>query len=151
MGGASPEGTAAYRYGNAGRIVALRLGGGPIPLPSEVSHVAAFPRPTLERFGTPELIERGNELFRRHCNHCHLNEAAAGTVPDLRRMTVQTQAEFAEIVSRGTRASKGMGPFAQILSEKDVDAIHAAVVDAAWRKYEHEHPAPHSVRIPRVR
>jgi quinohemoprotein ethanol dehydrogenase len=145
LGGASPEGTAAYRYGNAGRIVTLRLGGGPIPLPSEVSHAAAFPRPTLDRFGTVELIERGNELFTRHCNHCHLNEAAAGTVPDLRRMSVQTQAEFADIVLRGTRASKGMGPFAQILGKSDVDAIHAAMVDASWREYEREHPVPHSV------
>jgi len=145
LGGAAPEGTAAYRYGNAGRIVTLRLGGGPVPLPPEVSHAADFPRPPLERLGTAELVERGNELFRRNCNRCHLNTGAGGVVPDLRRMSAQTHAEFADIVLRGKRVSKGMGSFAQILSEDDVNAIHAAMVDAAWQEYEREHPAPHSV------
>lgn len=145
LGGAYPKGTAAYRYGNAGRIVALKLGGGPVPLPPEISHAAAFPRPALERFATAEMIERGNGLFRRHCNRCHLNETAAGTVPDLRRMSAQTHAEFESIVLRGVRASKGMGSFAQVLSENEVRAIHGAMVDAAWREYEREHPVPHSI------
>jgi quinohemoprotein ethanol dehydrogenase len=142
--GADAEGTAAYQYGNQGRIVTLRLGGGPVPVPPEVSHAAAFPRPPVERFGAPELIERGNELFKRHCNHCHLNQSATGVVPDLRRMTAQTHAEFEDIVLRGARASKGMGSFAQILGQDDVNAIHAAIVDAAWREYEREDPVPHS-------
>ena len=145
LGGAAPEGTAAYQYGNAGRIVALRLGGGPIPLPSEITHEVAFPRPSVDRFGTPDLIEHGYDLFKRNCNRCHVNDTASGTVPDLRRMTAQTHAEFADIVLRGKRASKGMGSFAEILSEEDVDAIHAAMVDKAWQEYERENPAPHSV------
>ncbi len=101
-------------------------------------------RPSVDRFGAPDLIEHGYDLFKRNCNRCHANETASGTVPDLRRMTAKTHAEFADIVLRGKRASKGMGSFAAILSEKDVDAIHAAMVDAAWQKYERENPAPHS-------
>ena len=145
LGGALPDGTAAYKYGNAGRIVTLKLGGGPVPIPPEIPHQAAFPRPELERFGTAQLIiDHGNELFQRHCHHCHLNESAAGPIPDLRRMSAKTHAEFADIVLRGIRASKGMGPFSQILSEEDVTAIHAAMVDAAWSQYEREHPTPHT-------
>jgi quinohemoprotein ethanol dehydrogenase len=145
LGRAYPEGTAAYRYGNVGRIVLFKLAGGAVPLPEEVSHNAEFPRPALERFGTAETIELGNGLFKRYCNRCHLNEAAAGSVPDLRRMSAQTHSEFKNIVLRGARASKGMGSFAPVLREDEVRAIHAAMVDAAWREYEREHPVRHAI------
>jgi quinohemoprotein ethanol dehydrogenase len=141
LGGAYPPGTAAYRYGygNAGRIVAFKLGGGAVPLPREVDHSTEFPQPAMERFGTPATIERGNALFERHCSICHRNNAAAGTVPDLRRMSAQTQADFKDIVLGGIRAAKGMGSFANVLSADDREAIHAAMADAAWRQYELEH------------
>jgi quinohemoprotein ethanol dehydrogenase len=144
LGHAYPEGTAARRYGNAGRIVAFKLGGGPVPLPDEVPQSAEFRRPPIARFGTAALLEQGNALFSRNCSICHKNESGAGAVPDLRRMSVQTHADFEDIVLKGIRAAKGMGSFAHILSEDDVNAIHAALVDAAWREYEHEHPALHS-------
>jgi quinohemoprotein ethanol dehydrogenase len=137
-------GTAAYRYGNAGRIVAFKLGGGEVPLPEEISHSDALPRPALERWGTSTTIDLGNTLFERHCTICHKNNAAAGTAPDLRRMSAQTQAQFEKIVLGGIRAEKGMGSFASVLSADEVNAIHAALVDTAWREYKRENPDPHS-------
>ncbi|HKY91556.1 MAG TPA: PQQ-dependent dehydrogenase, methanol/ethanol family [Nevskiaceae bacterium] len=138
LGGTHFEGTAAYRYGNAGRLIVLRLGGGAVPLPAEIAREARFPHPAAARHGTPESIARGTELFTRHCNICHKNSAAAGTVPDLRRISAQTHAQFEDIVLGGTRASRGMGSFAGVLSREDVDAIRAAMISDAWKAYEAE-------------
>jgi quinohemoprotein ethanol dehydrogenase len=144
IGGAYPEGSAARRYGNSGRIVAFRLAGGAVPLPQEVSRTADFPRPTTERFGSATSVDLGYALLNRHCTRCHTNVSGIGTIPDLRRMSTETNADFDNIVLGGVRAAKGMGSFAHILSPQDVAAIHAALVDAAWREYEREHPVPHS-------
>ncbi|HPE31477.1 MAG TPA: PQQ-dependent dehydrogenase, methanol/ethanol family [Parvularculaceae bacterium] len=142
LGGSFPEGTAPYRYGNAGRIVAFKLGGGVVPLPTEVEHASAFPRPSIERFGTQAQIDHGNELLKRHCSRCHKNNDASGAIPDLRRMSAETDAAFEDIVLRGARAEKGMGSFEGVLTPEEVEAIHAAIVDAAWREYKRSQPGP---------
>ena len=141
LGGTYAEGTAADRYGNAGKLIVLRLNGGAIPLPAEVSREARFPRPAAERYGSAELIAHGSDLFKRHCQHCHNNSAASGTVPDLRRISVQTDGEFEDIVLGGIRASKGMGSFKGVLTAQDVDAIRAAILNEAWHAFESEQPA----------
>jgi quinohemoprotein ethanol dehydrogenase len=138
LGGTHPEGTAAYRYGNAGKLIVLRLGGGAVPLPDEIKRDAKFPRPVAERSGSADTITRGMELFARHCSVCHKNNAAAGTVPDLRRIDAKTYAEFSDIVLEGTRATRGMGAFKGQLTAQDVDAIRAAMIDEAWRAYDAE-------------
>ena len=142
LGGTFPEGTAAHRYGNAGRIVVLRLGGGPVPLPAEVQRENQFPRPPAERYGSAETLARGSELFQRHCDHCHNNAAASGTIPDLRRINAQTYQDFQKIVLDGIRAAKGMGSFKGVLSPEDADAIRAAILNEAWQQYEREQAAP---------
>lgn len=136
MGGANPEGTAAYRYGNAGKLIVLYLGGGAVPLPAEVVRERKFERPPVARYGSAAQIDRGTELLKRHCSHCHNSTAMAGTVPDLRRINRQTYEQFADIVLGGTRAAKGMGSFAGILDPADVDAIRATVIDQAWQAYD---------------
>jgi quinohemoprotein ethanol dehydrogenase len=130
-----PIGTAAYRYGNAGRIVAFKLDGGPVPLPEEVTHATAFPHPAADRFGTPEQIGHGLDLFKRHCAHCHANQAS-GTIPDLRRINGRTFGEFDDIVLRGSRAAKGMGNFSSLISAADVYDIRAALMSEAWTAYQ---------------
>lgn len=135
LGGMQPEGTAAHRYGNAGRIVAFKLDGGAVPLPTELQAAAAFPEPAVERFGSSEQIDTGNALLKRHCARCHANEAT-GTIPDLRRMSTATHQQFADIVIRGTRADKGMGAFAGVINAKEAEAIRAAMIASAWDAYE---------------
>lgn len=142
LGGAHPVGTAAQRYGNASRIVAFKLGGGAVPLPAELAAATAFPRPALERFGSREQIDRGADLLKRHCNRCHINQDS-GAVPDLRRMTQATHADFDAIVLQGIRASKGMGSFAGVLTPEQAHDIHAAILDEAWRAFE-AHATPQS-------
>jgi quinohemoprotein ethanol dehydrogenase len=143
LGGSYPEGSAAARYGNAGRIVAFRIGGGSVPLPAKVDRSSDFPRPAVARFGTPEQIDLGDALLKRHCSRCHSNEGS-GAVPDLRRMSGQTHAEFDAIVLGGARASKGMGSFGGLLSPAEAQSIRAAILASAWRAYDATQGVPQS-------
>lgn len=144
LGGTHHEGTAAHRYGNAGKLVVLRLGGGTVPLPAEIHREAKFARPPAERYGSAQMISSGVDLFARHCSHCHKNDATSGTVPDLRRITAQTYGQFEAIVLGGIRADKGMGSFKALLDARDVDAIRAAMLNDAWSAYESEQGTPAS-------
>ena len=136
LGGTSPPGTAAARYGNAGRIVAFKLGGGAVPLPKERAVEAKpFPQPAVPRFATVEQATRGAELQKRHCARCHLN-GGGGTIPDLRRMSVDTMRDFRDIVLNGARAARGMGSFAGVITPAEAEDIRAAIVEDAWRAYE---------------
>ena len=136
LGGAHHEGTAAYRYGNAGKIIVLRLGGGPVPLPAEIHRETKRERPPAERYGSEQMIMQGADLLKRHCSHCHNNTSASGTVPDLRRINEKTFKEFDQIVLGGIRADKGMGSFKGVLTAEEVDAIRAATLNEAWQQYE---------------
>ena len=49
-------------------------------------------------------------------------------------------AEFKNIVLKGDFAPLGMERFDDILSEADVDAIHAYLVDQAWQGYKAQTP-----------
>ena len=42
---------------------------------------------------------------------------------------------FKDIVLRGAVAPTGMESFSDILTEKDVDDIHAYLIDQAWHAY----------------
>lgn len=120
-------GYADYHYGNKGRIVAFKLGGGDVPHRPLVSRAAASTEPPVPDTGTPEQIASGKALFAQHCAMCHAN----GRAPDLTRMTAATHTEFPNIVLKGARSAKGMPSFAAVISETEVQAIHAFVINAA--------------------
>ncbi len=138
LGQVHPPGSAAYRYGNKGRIIAFKLGGGAVPIPPEIDHAGSdFPLPPVERRGTTAQLDRGAELYSRNCVKCHNNSDGEGMgIPDLRRMSVTTHDDFSEVVLEGTLAAKGMGSFKGLLTQEDVEAIHSYVVDQAWQAYE---------------
>jgi quinohemoprotein ethanol dehydrogenase len=136
MGGPFPTDSAAYRYGNAGRLIALRLGGGAVPKPASVSDapfVAPASRPDAR------LAAKGEILYNRYCARCHVFDRSV--LPDLRRMTAATDALFYEIVLNGAYVAKGMGRWDDVLSHADAEAIHAFVLDRTWSAYEAEQPA----------
>ena len=142
LGGIHAPGSAAYRYGNRGRIVAFKLGGGAVPHPSERSHDAdEFRLPPLARTGTSGSVQTGAALFQRNCAHCHTN-IGEGNIPDLRKMSTATHAEFSDILLKGTRAGKGMGNFSALLSPDDVRSIHDYLIDLQWLTYENAHANP---------
>ena len=66
---------------------------------------------------------------------CHANQAH-GLTPDLRRMTADTHKEFKDIVLKGARRFSGMPQWDDVLSEADVEAIHAYLISEAWKAYD---------------
>jgi quinohemoprotein ethanol dehydrogenase len=121
--------SAAYRYGNEGRIIALKVDGPPPPLPhlrTDPPFPDLPPRPTDQK-----QIAAGELLYNRYCSRCHV--MGRGNLPDLRRIEPGTHALFGTIVLGGAFAAKGMGRFDDVLSPADVDAIHAYVIDGGYR------------------
>jgi quinohemoprotein ethanol dehydrogenase len=55
--------------------------------------------------------------------------------PDLRNLSPGLHAAFKDIVLRGAAAPTGMESFSDLLTEKDVDDIHAYLIDQAWQAY----------------
>jgi quinohemoprotein ethanol dehydrogenase len=121
--------SAAYRYGNEGRIIALKLGGPPPPL-SPLRADAPLPEPPA-RPADAKQIAAGEVLYNRFCSRCHVT--GRGNLPDLRRLAPGTHAMFDNIVLGGLYAMKGMGRFDDVLSPADAAAIHAYLIDQQWR------------------
>jgi quinohemoprotein ethanol dehydrogenase len=133
-----PE-SAAYKYGNEGRIIALKLGGSPPVLPPLR---ADLPLPDLpERPADARQIAAGEVLYNRYCSRCHV--MGRGNLPDLRRITPMTHTLFDSIVLGGAYSVKGMGRFDDVLSPDDAHAIHAWLIDRAWALKAELASAPH--------
>jgi len=131
-----PPGSASYRYGNQGRIVAFKLDGGRVPLRPELQRDSTNKTaPAVARTGTQQEIEMGASLFGRQCSQCHRNVDGSG-IPNLRQMNAATYAEFFNIVLKGSRAEKGMGNFSSLLSLAEAETIYAYLVNEAWELYE---------------
>ncbi len=129
--GEIPPSSAAAKYENANRIIAFKLGGGAVPTPP--ARVAApFGKPPPQTAG-PEAIRAGEVKFVEECSRCHV--LGLNVTPDLRRLDAGLHAQFKNIVLHGLLAPAGMERFDDILSEKDVDDIHAYVIDQAWVAY----------------
>ncbi len=121
--------SAAYRYGNDGRIIVLKRGGLPIPLPAEVRDPPP-PDPPPRR-GDAATLAQGEVLYNRYCLRCHV--FGRGILPDLRRLDPATHGAFDAIVLGGAYAPKGMGSFSDVLSPADAGAVHDYLIDAAWQ------------------
>jgi quinohemoprotein ethanol dehydrogenase len=128
IGAPIPQNSAAFRYENTGRIIALKVGGGPVPLP-ETAGPQPLPRPPA-REATPAQIDAGEILYNRFCSRCHV--LGRGVLPDLRRLTPAKHQLFYDIVLKGMLAPLGMGRFDDVLTRSDAEAIHAYIVDQAW-------------------
>lgn len=128
-----PEYTAAYKYGNLGRMMAFKLGGGETPKP-EPAEWPEQPEPP-ERVGDADLIAKGKRAFAWNCSVCHAN-AGVGSIPNLKKMQPYTHEIFSEIVLEGLLVPNGMPSFKGALNESDIEAIHAYLIDAAWGAYE---------------
>jgi quinohemoprotein ethanol dehydrogenase len=129
MGLPFPKDSAAYRYGNAGRIVTFRLDGGATPKPPPVGEAPLASRPARE--GSAAQIAQGEVLYNRYCGRCHA--FGRGLLPDLRRMSPATQQMFYEIVLNGAYSTKGMARWNDVISRGDAEAIHAYLVDQTWQ------------------
>ncbi|MBB4640596.1 PQQ-dependent dehydrogenase, methanol/ethanol family [Rhizorhapis suberifaciens] len=126
--------SAAYKYGNQGRILVFKLDGGSVPLPEELPPLEVAPEPPVQAPGvTPAMIGQGRGLFLSNCAICHSNQYRSIS-PDLTRMQTGTHEAFKQIVLGGLLLPNGMPRWDDILSDSDADAIHAYLIDEQKKK-----------------
>jgi quinohemoprotein ethanol dehydrogenase len=124
-----PPYSAAYKYGNANRLLVFRLDGKRVPLPKPLPPLEVAPPPPPQAPGvTPATLAQGKTLFLANCAICHSNQPRSIS-PDLRRMPNEVHAAFNEIVLRGALLPGGMPRWDDLLSEADANAIHAYLID----------------------
>jgi quinohemoprotein ethanol dehydrogenase len=137
--GPIPPSSAAVTYENTNRIIAFKLGGGEVPTPpARLSE--PFAKPPAQT-ATAAAINAGEIKFIEECSRCHA--LGLSTTPDLRRLNAGLHAAFKDIVLRGALAPAGMERFDDILSEKDVDNIHAYLIEQSWIAYRAQETAAH--------
>jgi quinohemoprotein ethanol dehydrogenase len=127
------------KYENTNRIIAFKLGGGAVPKPPARVTVA-FDKPPEQAAG-PQAIHAGEIKFVEECSRCHV--LGLNVTPDLRKLSAGLHAQFKDIVLHGALAPAGMERFDDLLSEQDVDNIHAYVIDQAWVAYRAQEAAAH--------
>jgi len=140
--GPAPPNSAASIYDNANKIIALKLGGPPVPKPPLRASPRRLKPPPPE--GNAATVQAGERLFMANCARCHA--FGATLTADLSRLNdgIGNLKVFKAIVLQGAFAFKGMGSFADRLSQDDAAALHAFIVDRATQAYEaqeHQHRA----------
>jgi mono/diheme cytochrome c family protein len=136
------------------RILAFKLGGN-VPFPTPPDIVPPVPKPPVQTADAATIAE-GEKLYKTfYCDGCHsphLDGSSAwvlnGAIPDLRYAPPDVHAQWYSIVLAGTHWDKGMPGFSNPpkfafphlrMSTKQADAIHAYVIDGAWKAYNGEH------------
>lgn len=113
-----------------GTVLVFKLGG---DVTLQVGDIVQSPvpvQPEIE-FDYPTLV-KGDEIYHAQCSSCHggigIPTEVATVAPDLRLMTLETHAEYEDIVLDGSRAAQGMAGFAGSLSVDDVQAVRAFLI-----------------------
>jgi len=140
-----PRYSAAYERSNQGRLLAFKLGGGPVEL-AEHTLLPSVPKPP-PRKSNRDQVGYGKELFLWHCRACHAN-AGRGAIPDLRYLGEGKHLLFDQIVREGLFTPMGMPRFDDLLSKEDTDAIQAYLIDKSWQAYEAQNGAFEEQRLP---
>jgi len=137
------------------RLLAFKLGG-KLPFPTSPDIVPPVPQPPAQE-ATADAIHEGEKLYKTfYCAGCHspdLDGSGAwvldGAVPDLRYAPSDVHEQWYAIVLAGTHWDKGMPGFLNPpkfafphlrMTPQQADAIHAYVIDGAWKAYRAEHP-----------
>jgi quinohemoprotein ethanol dehydrogenase len=135
--GPIPPSSAALKFQNTNRVIAFKLGGGPVPTPAARIE-EPFDKPPAQTAGRAE-IDAGEVKFIEECSRCHT--FGPSSTPDLRKLNPGLHATFKDIVLKGALAPAGMERFDDILSEQDVDDIHAYLIDQSWTAYRQQEAA----------
>jgi quinohemoprotein ethanol dehydrogenase len=143
--GPIPPSSAAVKYENVNRIIAFKLGGGRVPVPT-TRVIEAFDKPP-EQTASPQAIKAGEIKFIEECSRCHVLDL--NITPDLRRLSPGLHAAFKDIVLHGLLAPAGMERFDDLLSETDVDNIHAYLIDQSWVAYRAQEASAAKAREPK--
>jgi len=124
-----PRYSAAYKYGNANRLLVFRLDGKPVTMPQPLPPLEIAPEAPPQLAGmTPARIAHGQQLFFTNCAICHSNQYRSIS-PDLRHMSEGTHEAFRHILLDGLLEPNGMPNWSDILSPADADDIHGYLID----------------------
>ena len=137
--GAIPPHSAAVAYENTNRIIAFALDGGVVPAPPGRAS-EPFEKPP-EQTASRASIDAGEVKFVEECSRCHT--LGLSTTPDLRKLNPGLHEMFKNIVLHGMLAPAGMERFDDILSETDVENIHAYLIDQGWQGYRSQEASAH--------
>jgi quinohemoprotein ethanol dehydrogenase len=129
--GSIPPTSAALKYENVNRIITFKLDGGEVPKPMARKD-KPFPKPPANKASLAE-IQAGETKFIEQCSRCHT--LGPNITPDLRKMPQQVHDMFKDILLGGAFAPMGMESFADALSDKDVENIHAYLIEQSWQAY----------------
>ena len=125
--------SAAYIYGNEGRILVFKLDGGPTPKPQPLPPLGPLPQPP-PLTASAEAVKHGGELFAANCTRCHSNDERSLAL-NLRRMSPESHEAFQQIVIDGVLQRGGMPLWKGFLSPQEVDDIHAYLISISWDAY----------------
>ena len=137
---------ASLTYGNFGRLLTFKLGGG-AALPAPTSVDRSIPEQVLPEMAAEDLM-RGERLYNTYCSLCHgVFARSGGAITDLRLLSEERHALFNQAVLGGLYANKGMASFADSLVVEDVAKIQAFV---RFRAYEDREVALGNQEEPRL-
>jgi quinohemoprotein ethanol dehydrogenase len=126
------------------RLLAFSLNG-TAHLPPANNSLQPFSKPPAPQ-ADAVLAKQGENIFNdRGCSYCHGVEldVGAGSVPDLHRINAASYALFSQIVRGGLYKDAGMPVFADALSEEELPALKAYIINEAWKKYRAQSAASH--------
>ena len=120
------------------QLLAFKLNG-EATLPEYTPYTPEVPLPP-EQTASAEQVERGAALFDAvACGLCHgyggSGVRPGGSMPSLQYLSAETHAQFKDIVLGGIRKPMGMQSFKGILTEENVEDIHAFVIHRQWQLY----------------
>ncbi len=114
-----------------GRVLTFAIGGNAKLDVPRFGHQGP-PSPAIRVNATPATVRAGGILFEKYCFYCHGVNAIAGSgIPDLRYSTEETHHQFESIVRGGTRESRGMPAFKDVLKRDQLPAIQAYILSRA--------------------
>ena len=136
------------------RLLAFKLGA-TTPFPTPPDSVPPVPEPPKQT-ASKETIHQGEILYGKFvCDGCHSPDVDGtgawvldGVVPDLRYAPPDVHKDWYAVVLGGSHWDKGMPGFAdppkfafpnEKMTVKEADAIHAYVIEQAWKAYKAEH------------
>jgi PQQ-dependent dehydrogenase (methanol/ethanol family) len=145
-GGAFPlaYGEAGAKAGvtSIGRMLTFKLGGTAV-LPPPVPYVSTPATPPFPVTASAAELREGGVAYHEWCSVCHgLKAVGGGVVPDLRRASPETHAQWNEVVLGGNRAQKGMMSFADVLDERQARLIQQYVVQRVWETQPEQEAKP---------
>ncbi|HUP21583.1 MAG TPA: PQQ-dependent dehydrogenase, methanol/ethanol family [Thermoanaerobaculia bacterium] len=116
-----------------GQVVTFQLGGRAAASAATASGGAAAPSPAslpaIPDVGGDARVSEGERLYGAWCSACHGVEATGGgIVPDLRRSSRSTFADYPAIVLEGSRQDGGMPSLKGKLDAAEVAAIRSYVI-----------------------